>query len=132
MKLCTFSRVLKEKGIEDAIEAVTYINEQNKREIFSLDIYGQIDDAYKGDFMMMQRNFPEYINYGGIIRFDRSTEVLRNYYALIFPTYYEGEGFAGTLIDAMAAGVPVIASDWKYNTEIVMRIQRGFYSPLKI
>ena len=38
---------------------------------------------------------------------------------MLFPTYYEGEGFAGTLIDAMAAGVPVIASDWKYNKEIV-------------
>ena len=32
---------------------------------------------------------------------------------------YEGEGFAGTLIDAYSAGVPVIASDWKYNKEIV-------------
>ena len=34
-------------------------------------------------------------------------------------TYYEGEGFAGTIIDAFAAGLPVIASDWKYNSEII-------------
>lgn len=103
MRLYIFSRILKEKGIEDAIDAVTYINEQNKREIFSLDIYGQIDDAYKEDFMMKQKNFPEYINYGGVIPFGCSTEVLKNYYALLFPTYYESEGFAGTLIDAMVA-----------------------------
>lgn len=38
---------------------------------------------------------------------------------MLFPTYYSGEGFAGTLIDAFSAGVPVIASDWKYNAEIV-------------
>ena len=37
----------------------------------------------------------------------------------MFPTYYAGEGFAGTLIDAYSAGIPVIASDWKYNSEIV-------------
>lgn len=129
LKLCTFSRVLKEKGIENAIDAVTCINEQNKREIFSLDIYGQIDDAYKEEFMMKQKNFPEYINYGGVIPFDRSSEVLKDYYALIFPTYYEGEGFAGTLIDAMAAGVPVIASDWKYNTEIVNENITGILFP---
>jgi len=39
--------------------------------------------------------------------------------ALLFPTYYEGEGMPGTIIDAFSAGLPVIASDWKYNTEIV-------------
>lgn len=38
---------------------------------------------------------------------------------LLFPTFYEGEGFAGTVIDALAAGVPVLASDWRYNSEIV-------------
>ena len=44
---------------------------------------------------------------------------MKDYFALLFPTRYEGEGFAGTLIDAYAAGVPVVASDWKYNGEIV-------------
>ena len=44
---------------------------------------------------------------------------------MLFPTYYEGEGFAGTLIDAMAAGVPVIASNWRYNKEIVINNKTG-------
>ena len=50
---------------------------------------------------------------------DKSVEVLKNYYALLFQTYYEGEGFAGTIIDAYSAGVPIIASDWKYNSELI-------------
>lgn len=54
-----------------------------------------------------------------MVPFNQSTEVLKNYDALLFPTYYEGEGFAGTIIDAFAAGLPVIASDWKYNSEII-------------
>ena len=45
---------------------------------------------------------------------------------LLFPTYYDGEGFAGTLIDAMAAGVPVIASNWRYNSEIIKDGKIGF------
>lgn len=60
------------------------------------------------------------IHYGGVISFDHTTEVLKDCYALLFPTCYEGEGFAGTLIDALAAGVPVIASEWRYNSEIVI------------
>jgi glycosyltransferase involved in cell wall biosynthesis len=47
------------------------------------------------------------------------TKVLRDYFALLFPIYYIGEGFAGTAIDAFSAGVPVIASDWKYNSEVI-------------
>ena len=118
-KLCTFSRVMKEKGIEDAIEAVKRVNAEQGKIVFTLDIYGQIDSEQVDWFEILESRFPEYVNYNGIVPFDKSVDTIKEYYALLFPTYYEGEGFAGTLLDAMAAGVPVIASDWKYNTEFV-------------
>ena len=117
--LCTFSRVMKEKGIEDAVNAVKRVNEQCGRTVYTLDIYGQVDPSQTEWFEKLKNQFPSYVRYGGLVPFDQSVETLKNYYALLFPTYYEGEGFAGTLLDAMAAGVPVIASDWKYNREIV-------------
>ena len=125
LRLCTFSRVLKEKGIEDAIEAVQYINKKYNKEIFSLDIYGQIDENYVERFEEIQKGFPSYIQYKGLVSYDKSVEVLKEYYALLFPTYYSGEGFAGTLIDALAAGLPVIASDWRYNSELVEENKTG-------
>lgn len=118
-KVCTFSRVMKEKGIEAAIEAVKQVNRNRGKEIYDLTIFGQIEPSYKERFIELERDFPEYIRYGGLVPFDQSTEVLRDYFALLFPTYYAGEGFAGTLIDAMSAGVPAVASDWRYNKEIV-------------
>lgn len=118
-KLCTFSRVMKEKGIEDAVNAVSLVNRELGRTVYTLDIYGQIDAEQTEWFDSLKMKFPEYIRYGGLVPFDKSVEVLKNYFALLFPTYYEGEGFAGTLIDAFSAGVPVIASNWKYNAEIV-------------
>ena len=51
--------------------------------------------------------------------------VVKKYHALLFPTYYEGEGFAGTLLDALASGLPAIATDWKYNKEIVQDNKTG-------
>lgn len=119
LPLCTFSRVMKEKGIEDAVYAVKTVNEHFGRTVYALDIYGQVDSAQTEWFNELKSKFPSYIKYGGLVPFDKSVEVLKNYFALLFPTYYEGEGFAGTLLDAMAAGVPVIASDWRYNPEIV-------------
>lgn len=131
-KLCTFSRVMKEKGIEDAVNAVKVVNTEAGRTIYTLDIYGQIDSGQIQWFENLQTTFPDYINYRGIVDYDKSVDVLKNYFALLFPTYYSGEGFAGTILDAFASGVPVIASDWKYNTEII-NSQVGFlYSTHKV
>ena len=128
--LCTFSRVMKEKGIEDAVEAVRSVNEKLGRTAYTLDIYGQVDTEQTQWFEALKNTFPDYIRYMGVVPYDQSVSTLKNYFALLFPTYYDGEGFAGTLIDAFAAGVPVIASDWKYNSEIVNK-HVGYIYPAK-
>ena len=87
-KLCTFSRVMKEKGIEDAVYAVRKINKAFGRTVYTLDIYGQIDGSQTEWFENLKNSFPEYVKYGGFVDFDKSTDVLKNYFALIFPTYY--------------------------------------------
>lgn len=124
-KLCLFSRVMKEKGIEDAIQAVKIVNQQCKRQAYSLDIYGPIDSEYRNRFEFLKKEFPPYIQYRGVVPPNCSVETLKNYYILLFPTYYEGEGAAGTLVDSLFAGLPVIASDWRYNSEIVADNQTG-------
>ena len=109
----------KEKGIEDAVRAVCEINSMHSDIFAELDIYGQIEDNQEEWLKKLQTLAPGYIKYKGMVPFSQSTKVLKEYDALLFPTYYEGEGFAGTIIDAFAAGLPVIASDWKYNSEII-------------
>lgn len=128
-QLCTFSRVMKEKGIEDAVNAVIEVNKSLGVQAFSLDIYGQVESMQVEWFDALQNKFPEYIRYCGLVPFDKSVDILKDYFALLFPTYYEGEGFAGTLIDAFSAGVPVIATDWKYNSELVTK-NTGFIYPV--
>lgn len=128
--LCTFSRVMKEKGIEDAVNAVIAANKKLGEIVYHLDIYGQIDTNQTGWFEKLMETFPDYINYRGLVKFDQSVEVLKPYFALLFPTYYVGEGFAGTAIDAFSAGVPVLASNWKYNNEVVKEgINGGIFEP---
>jgi glycosyltransferase involved in cell wall biosynthesis len=118
-RLCTFSRAMKEKGIEIAINAVRQVNNKLGFIAYTLDIYGQVDNSQIEWFEMLNKRFPNYVRYCGYVDSDKTVEVLKQYFALLFPTYYAGEGFAGTVIDAFASGVPVIASDWKYNTEII-------------
>ncbi len=129
-KLCTFSRVTKEKGIEYAIQAVNECNKRTGKRVFELDIYGQVEKKGKGWFEELMSRQGDEIRYKGPIPFDKSTEVLKDYFALLFPTYYEGECFAGTLIDAMASGLPAIVSDWHENTNIVEDGKTGYIFPV--
>lgn len=64
-----------------------------------------------------------------MVPFDKSVEAIRDYYALLFPTYWKGEGFAGTIIDAFSAGLPVIATDWNCNGEVVEHMVSGILYP---
>ncbi|MBQ0110498.1 MAG: glycosyltransferase, partial [Oscillospiraceae bacterium] len=66
LKLCTFSRVMKQKGIEDAVNAVKAINEKHGKTVFSLDIFGQVDPDQTEWFDNLQQAFPDYITYGGV------------------------------------------------------------------
>ncbi len=118
-KLCTFSRVMQEKGIEDAANAVKAVNDKYGRTIYTLDIYGQIDSGQTEWFENLKETFPDYIRYGGLVAFYKSVEVLKNYFALLFPTKFYTEGIPGTIIDAYAAGVPVISTRWESYADIV-------------
>lgn len=117
-RICTFSRVMKEKGIEDVIKATTEINEKYKKAIFQLDIYGKVDEGYAERFKTLKETFPNYVNYKGIIEPNKSVEVIKDYFALIFPTHYYTEGVPGTLIDAYMSGVPAIVSLWGNSGDV--------------
>ncbi len=118
-RLCTFSRVMREKGIEDAVEAVQSVNAQSEAPVFHLDIYGPVDPAQTDWFETLQKGFSESVHYRGIVPSERSSDALRGCYALLFPTRFFTEGIPGTVIDAYAAGVPVIASRWESFSDVI-------------
>lgn len=130
-RFCIFSRVMREKGIEDAIDAIESINEEAGKEICSLDIYGRIDDGYVERFEKVLKQVTNAIQYKGMVPYDKSVEAIKDYYALLFPTYWKGEGFPGTIVDAFSAGLPVIATNWNCNGEIVDNGINGILYPNK-
>lgn len=128
MRFCIFSRIVRTKGIEDAVVAVRKANEKAGSTIATLDIYGSVDE--KQWFERLQDSFPSYVAYRGCVAFDKSVDTLKAYTALLFPTFYPGEGLAGTVIDAFAAGIPVLASDWHDNASVVKDGVTGYIFPV--
>ena len=131
ISLCVFSRVSEDKGIEDAINAVKLFNEKHGEQLLNLDIFGMIAPAYKDRFSAILEENKGLVEYKGIADYDKTVEALSPYFALLFPTYYHGEGFPGTMIDCFNTGIPVIATDWLYNKDVIKHDKNGLLVPIK-
>lgn len=121
ISFCTFSRVTKEKGIALAINALSEINKNrpvgNK---YILHIFGgNPSDDFKAEFYDLLEKNKDFVVYDGFVADEEVIPSLSHQYALLFPTYYYGEGFPASLLEGYMAGLPIIASDWRYNQEIV-------------
>lgn len=117
LRLCIFSRITEMKGITDAIEVVRSIN--IGRTFYTLDIYGPIDPLYEERFKQLRESFPAFIKYKGCVSPTNSVSVLKDYFALLFPTKFYTEGIPGTVVDAFFSGLPVISSKWLSFSDVI-------------
>lgn len=110
-KFIFISQVKYEKGIDEIINAFKSLDNS-----FNIDIYGPIvDQRYNIDTF---KNF-ENINYKGALNSNEVLETLNNNDVLILPTFYEGEGYPGIIIESYSVSKPVISTKWKGIVEIV-------------
>lgn len=123
LKLVFMSRVTELKGIKEAVEIIKKINAE--KEIFSLDIYGPIDESFSEEFDALLKNSPSYIKYKGVISAWESSEILHNYFLQIFPTRCLTEGHPASVIDSFFAGLPVLAARWNYCSEMIKENELG-------
>ena len=122
VKFVYFGRVIKEKGIEEAIKLVNKLNAEKINCTF--DIYGQCKDEY---LYHIKEYFNKNIRFHGEIKPDgkKEYEILSQYDIFLFPTEYPGECLPGALIDCYISGLAVIASNWKYAKEYILNNENG-------
>ncbi len=124
-RLVYVSRVIESKGIFVLIEVVKKLLEKHS---IQLDIYGPVGDEVKGRFMNAIRSEAA-IQYNGILDFygdSGAYEKLSEYQLMVLPTSHYGEGFPGVFIDCFIAGVPILTTDWKSNSDIIRDGYNGF------
>ena len=118
------SRVKKSKGVEIALRALKKLESETEKEII-FDIYGPIKIGYEEQFKTTIMNY-DFASYKGVVDMDKVSNVLAEYDIFLFPTYWADEGFPGVLVDALIAGLPIIATDWCNNGEIITNGENGF------
>jgi glycosyltransferase involved in cell wall biosynthesis len=111
--------ITKEKGIFELMEVFERISSKHQ-----LHFYGPLDLNNNDEQLFLAKlnknsNF-QYMGYLNILNNEKAAyEVLNKYCAMVFPSYYPGEGFPGVFLDAFNIGMPVIASDWNMHTEVI-------------
>lgn len=119
MRFVFLSRVIPEKGVELAVTAIERTNAEHGRTVATLDLWGPVAAHARAWFDDVMRGTGSTIRYRGVLAPNAVQEGLTDYDMMLFPTYYPGEAFPGVILDAMIAGIPVIASDWQDNPEFV-------------
>lgn len=129
IKFVFLSRIIPQKGVDLIISASKELNKMYSTD-FIVDFYGKIDPAYEDNFNNKIKD-SKILNYKGFL--DLTTDVgydtLSSYDIMLFPTFWNGEGFPGIVIDAYIAGLPIIASDWNLNSEIIRDNVTGIIIP---
>ncbi len=98
------------KGIRELIDAARSLIECQ----LMVDVYGPLQEGVLESWF---KDSP--VRYCGVLQKDHVMRTLGQYDALILPTYWEGEGYPGVILEAYCAGIPVIATRWGGIPEIV-------------
>lgn len=125
LKTIFFSRITSKKGVDMIFDMLELLNKDKER--IKIDFYGPISNEYQKKFRKkILAN--ELAEYKGILNGQDESiyEILEQYDLMLFPTFWEGEGFPGTIIDSYIASLPIVASNWKFNSEIIKDKETGF------
>jgi len=92
------------------------------------DIYGEVWPACEERFRREVADVPN-ADFRGYLEPKDVIPTMYQYDALVLPTYYQGEGHPGVLIEAMMAGTPAISTDFRSVPEVVEHGVTGLLVP---
>jgi len=121
---CVFiGQIKEEKGVFDIIDAL------RGRPGMTCDFYGQILDRDRAMFFKALET-SESCRYRGTLASDEIIGAIGRYDALLLPTRHPGEGQPAVILEAFAAGVPVVVTEWKSIPGLVGDGSRGMLVPV--
>jgi len=101
------------KGVNEILEVFDQLPDN-----YYLEIYGPVVEEKMSGIKNDKR-------YKGVLNPEQVIEVLKNSDILLLPTWYEGEGYPGVIIEAYNMGVPCITTYWRQIPEIVEQGKTG-------
>jgi glycosyltransferase involved in cell wall biosynthesis len=132
LRLLYLSNLLVEKGYLDCIDAVVHIRRSLLGRSVKLTLAGAPllgGDEYL-DLADLERTLRKHVRYldlensieiAGVVMGRKKLELLASAHIALLPTYYRNEGQPITLIEAMASGLPFVATAWRGIADLADR-----------
>jgi glycosyltransferase involved in cell wall biosynthesis len=127
------AHLTREKGVFDSIEGIRLANEKLAAEgsplRFRLTLIGAFaSDAEEKELReyIRRENLQNAVVLLGFVSNDRKNQELRDADIFCFPTYYLAEGQPANLMEAMAFGLPVVATRWRAIPEMLPENYPGY------
>ncbi|HVH11367.1 MAG TPA: glycosyltransferase family 4 protein [Gemmatimonadales bacterium] len=118
-------RLKRYKGVEIAVRALAYA--RRSRADLVLDIAGEGDDRLRLARLAQALGIGDAVRFHGFVAEEKKRRLLREAWALVFPSPKEGWGM--TNVEAAASGTPALASDSPGLRESVRDGETGFLVP---
>jgi glycosyltransferase involved in cell wall biosynthesis len=133
-------------NVRDVDKTQYYDREFNKRFVFIshvkktkgvniiLEAVGKLSGDYQVHLYGPQKGYkpPDHLknvfdkHYKGVLQPDEVLDTMKKYDALLLPTFHDGEGYPGAILEAYSQGLPVISTRWRSIPEIVESGKTGF------
>jgi glycosyltransferase involved in cell wall biosynthesis len=122
VRFLTVAQLIPRKGLDILIEACSLLPSEG----WTLDVYGEGPERQRLQAMISARSLP--ITLHRPVPFDRRMEAFDGKHCFVFPSRWDGWGMAP--VEALAAGIPVIASDQTMSAhDFVVAGENGWIVP---
>lgn len=118
LQILFLSRICKDKGIYEAVEGVRLASQRNKNKPVRLIFAGDGEDKKKLERYVAEQSMVDYVEFIGYVRGHEKVQVFLKSDIFLLPSYH-GEGCPVAVLEAMAAGLPIISSDVGALKEII-------------
>lgn len=128
LRVLFLSNLIESKGFIDVIKAIPKIikNFQNVEFIFAGEWW--ISQSVKEEIYQFinKNNLTQIVKFPGVVIGEQKRNFLLSSNLFVLPTYYPYEGQPWVIVEAMAAGLPIITTDTDTIKEMVIDGENGF------
>lgn len=121
--------VCRSKGAGVLIEAVA---ELRRHRPVQLHIVGERQDRKfqrELETRIRELGLEPHVTFHGVLRGEELQALFNSTHVFAFPTFFESETFGLVVAEAMSAGLPVVATDWRGVSDVVEHGRTGFLIP---
>lgn len=123
LALVYMSRISERKGLTELVDVVSRINRYEIK--YTLDIYGSVKNGFEEKFEELKGRFGESIRYKGQVDPLKTSLIMKDYFLHVFPTTFQTEGYPGSVLDALSAGVPTLSARWLSYEDVLEEGRTG-------